>query len=372
MIQLTEKIKLLKSQGRKVALLALDCSAAFDVLSHSLILRSLEIIGAGPTMIAWITDYLNGCKQFVDVGGVHSDPWTDDVGVGQGKRLSADLFNLGSLSNALWTVLSDLILYADDGGDVISGATNLELNNNIRAIALLRSTWFNLAGLSLNAAKSELIGFFGAVLEPHTIEGHTIHPSSSIKFLGLKLQQDLKFHEHVDDISNKIRSAAGRLRSEGRNLLISDRRTLFNGWIRSIPMCNGLAFLPHLCESQLQKLNAAYNSGIRSIVGLPRKGYAPISDLCARLKLPTVYQIKDYLLLLEAWKRRSSFCIKVEGATTRGRAKLNVPLPNKKGVFGNLLSNILCDHWNTLPLDVKLEQCPVKAKNSIRKLAYGF
>ena len=57
LIQLTEKIKLLKSQGRKVALLALDCSAAFDVLSHSLILRSLEIIGAGPTMIAWITDY---------------------------------------------------------------------------------------------------------------------------------------------------------------------------------------------------------------------------------------------------------------------------------------------------------------------------
>ena len=356
----------------KVALLALDCSAAFDVLSHSLILRSLETIGAGPLMIAWITDYLIGCQQFVDVSGVHSDPWSDDVGVGQGKRLSADLFNLGSLSNALWTVLSDLILYADDGGDIISGASDFELNNNIRSIALLRSSWFNLAGLSLNAAKSELIGFFGAQLEPLTIEGHTIHPSSSIKFLGLKIQHDLKFNEHVDDISNKMRSAAGRLRSEGRHLLICDRRTLFNGWIRSIPMCNGLAFLPHLCEAQLQKLNAAYNSGIRSIYGLPRKGYAPISELCARLKLPTIHQIKDYILLHEAWKRRKSFYTQFEGATTRGRAKLNVPLPNQKGVFGSFLSNILSHHWNNLPLEVKLEQSPVKAKNAIRKLAFGF
>ena len=67
-------------------------------------------------------------ELLVDVSGVHSDPWSDDVGVGQGKCLSADLFNLGSLSNALWTVLSDLILYADDGGDIISGASDFELN----------------------------------------------------------------------------------------------------------------------------------------------------------------------------------------------------------------------------------------------------
>ena len=312
------------------------------------------------------------CAQFIDVGGTFSETWENEVGVGQGKLLSADFFNLGCLSNALWTTLSFLIQYADDGGDIISGDSDIELNKNIRATALARTNWFNLAGLSLNASKSELIGFFGSRPEPLEIEGHTIQPSTSIKFLGLTIQSDLKFQDHVDDISSKMRSAAGRLRSVGRNLLIDDRRTLFNGWIRSIPMCNGLAFLPHLCESQLQQLTAAYNSGIRAIHGLPKKGYAPISDLCKRLKLPNVHQIKESILLLAAWKSRTAFSIKMEGPVTRGRANLNVPLPDKKGICGKMLSTILHDFWNKLPLDVKLEECPKKAKFDIKKLAFNF
>ena len=117
LVQMLEKIKAHKCQGKKVALLALDASAAFDLLSHSLILRTLEAIGAGPLMLNWTTDYLSGCLQYVDLNGFHSAIWSTDVGVGQGKRLSGDFFNLGCLSNAIWSVLSDLILYADDGGD---------------------------------------------------------------------------------------------------------------------------------------------------------------------------------------------------------------------------------------------------------------
>jgi len=371
LLELLEKVKSLKCQNKKVAILALDASAAFDVLSHKLILRSLEAIGAGPILISWMTNYLSGCTQFVDVQGTHSETWTIDIGVGQGKRLSADLFNLGTLSNALWTCLSFLVQYADDGGDVISGSTEAELNDNIRATALARTAWFNHAGLTLNASKSELIGF-GLQPNPLIIDGHTIHPSSSIKFLGLTIQSNLNFQEHVDNISNKMRSAAGRLRAECRHLDISDKRIIFNGWIRSLPTCNALAYLPHLNASQLQQLNAAYNSGIRSIFKLPKKGYAPISDLCARIKLPTIFQIKNYTLLLEAWKRRSSFDTNFKGPTTRGRSNLNVPLPNTKGMAGKCLSNIICNYWNDLPLSVKVESCPIKAKNSIRKLAFNF
>jgi len=292
-----------------------------------------------------------------------------DVGVGQGKRLSADLFNLGTLSNALWSLLSHLVQYADDGGDVISGSTDSELNENIRLTATARTTWFNLAGLTLNASKSEIIGF-GSHIEPLTINGQTIHPTSSIKFLGLTIQSNLNFQKHVDDISNKMRSAAGRLRTECRHLTLSDKRTVFNGWIRSLPTCNALAYLPHLNSSQLQQLNAAYNSGIRSIFKLPKKGYAPITELCERIRVPNIYQIKEYSILLEAWRRRSSFNVQFIGPTTRGRAKLNVPLPNTKGMAGKILSNILVEYWNKLPTETKLENCPNRAKYAIRKLAF--
>jgi len=322
-------------------------------------------------MIHWTTDYLHGCKQFVDVGGTFSETWELDVGVGQGKPLSADLFNLASLSNALWTTISENVLYADDGGDVITGDSEAELNNNIRSTALLRSSWFKLAGLTLNAAKSELIGF-GTTPEPLVIEGSTIFPSSSIKFLGLTIQSNLKFDEHVNDISGKMRSCAGRIRADARHLSVNDRRTLFNGWIRSIVGSNALAYIPHLCSNQLQKLNAAYNAGIRSIFNLPKKGYVPITTLRARLKIPSIGEIKDYILFFEAWKRRSEYLGPVQGAVTRGRANLNVPLPNKKGIAGKLLSTILCDYWNRLSRDIKTESKINKAKALIKRLSFDF
>jgi len=44
LIELLEKIKYYKSRNKKVALLALDASAAFDVLDIGLVLKSLEAI----------------------------------------------------------------------------------------------------------------------------------------------------------------------------------------------------------------------------------------------------------------------------------------------------------------------------------------
>ena len=127
-----------------------------------------------------------------------------------------------------------------------------------------------------------------------------------------------------------------------------------------------------LCGSLLQKISLAYNSGIRAIFRLPKKGYAPINDLCARIQIPTIDQIKEELLLMEAWKRRSCFTIPTEGPTTRGRANLNVPLPNMKGMSGKLLNNILCEYWNKLPLATKLETNTKKAKLIIRRQALNL
>ena len=369
---LRETIIAEKIKGRKTAVLALDASAAFDVLDIDLILKSLEAIGAGPHMIEWATDYLYNCTQYVDVNGTVSESWTLDIGVGQGKPLSVDFFNLGSLSNALWDAISKNILYADDGSDVITGETEEELNNNIRATARIRASWFDKAGLTLNASKSELIGF-GVQPEPLQIDGSVIQPSSSFKFLGLTIGQDLKFNEHVDIIANRMRSAASRIRMEGRHLAISDRKILFNGWIRSILTCNGLAYLPHLCVSQMQKVTAAYNAGIRAIFNLPKKGYAPISELATRLKIPSVEQIKQNLLLVEAWKRRFEMTQKeYEGPITRGRSNLNVPLPNKKGLAGKQLSSIISEYWNSLPVQIKQECDMEKAKRAIRHISFKF
>ena len=50
-------------------LLTLDQSAAFDVVSHRLLLDKARLYNIGPDAIKWLQDYLQGRSQYVVLGG---------------------------------------------------------------------------------------------------------------------------------------------------------------------------------------------------------------------------------------------------------------------------------------------------------------
>jgi len=204
----------LKAAGKQMAILALDASAAFDCLSFDVILNSMKILGVGPKMLKWTENFLAGAKQFVDIMGQRSETYNSSVGVGQGRKISPDFFNIGSLSASFWSKLSDSILYADDGNNVISADSFEECNSKLQKVATELALWFDMVGLTMNIKKSEVIGF-GFDPNPILINGETIYPSKSIKFLGLTIQQNLKWSLHVDNLCNKLRASAGRIRFEG-------------------------------------------------------------------------------------------------------------------------------------------------------------
>ena len=111
-----------RAQGKKVAVLALDATAAFDTLNHSLIIETLKRMGAGPLMLAWSSDFLSNCEYFVQIESTRSSSWScGNAGVGQGKKFSPDFFNIGTMSQTLWCDFVESSLFADDGGDVVFG-----------------------------------------------------------------------------------------------------------------------------------------------------------------------------------------------------------------------------------------------------------
>ena len=84
LVSLMDKIKELKWK-KKVAIVALDCSSAFDLLNHSLVLTSLEVMGAGPRMFPLSESFLKGYKYSVSVGSACSETWSSKLGAGQGR-----------------------------------------------------------------------------------------------------------------------------------------------------------------------------------------------------------------------------------------------------------------------------------------------
>jgi len=352
-----------------VALLALDASAAFDLVSHSLVLKSLATLGAGPKMLKWTSSFLDNCEYFVQVGNTRSESWfSGDVGTGQGKQLSPELFNVGSITQALWCPESESTHFADDGGDIIAADTAEECQALIQLVAEKRTKWFNLAGLSLNAKKSELIGF-GFDPAPITIEGETIIPSKSITFLGLVIDSNLKWDLHVNNLCDKVRWQAGRIRSEGRHLSIKDRKTLLHAWILSRVHFNALAYMPSLNSSQIASLQTAVNAGIRAVYGLPRRSITSISELRQKLEIPSVDDIRDQVLFKAAIRNRNKYTAQpTSGPQTRSRSRGDILHPVIKGQLGKMSQTLIDSSWNKIPKEIRDLENENEAISSVKKL----
>ena len=189
--ELLEDIKVEKSKKNKVAILALDCSAAFDIINHKLILASLKHMGAGPKMLNWTDSCMPDCKYSVKIGNDYSKIWEPAFGVGQGRCYSPTLFNIGCLSMPIWETIGKSILHADDGCTLISGKTISDLNQKIYDACVAKCDWYTSAGFVINGLKSELMGI-GCTPNTVSVAGHEVVNKDSIKFLGLTISSDMK------------------------------------------------------------------------------------------------------------------------------------------------------------------------------------
>ena len=374
LIHLTDDIKSRRAKGEFVAILICDASAAFDLLSRDLVFHMLHRLGAGHSTIKLIRNFMSNSRQYVVINDQHSEEWSHDVGSGQGHVLSPPLYNIGTISQYYWTKdLSTLYGFADDGSDVISAPTIDECNEKIRAVMNARQRWYKLAGMSLNVQKTMVMGY-GFRPDTLTINNSIIEPVTSLKFLGLTLEDNFNFDLHVKSVSDRIRRAAANIRQEGRNFTTKDRRLLYMGWVQGTLCSNGTAYLPLLTKTQSDSLQTSCNAAIRSVANLPRKSsHISITSVRNSLNIMPVTKIAEKLILTHAWKNRRVLLPKeLPGPCTRSRSRGNNPQPIQKGVIGKMVSTLATSAFNKLPLDIKLEESFSKAKYQIKKLVKQF
>jgi len=366
LVSLMDDIKVRRANGEFVAILICDASAAFDLLDKNLVISMLKRLGAGANVLNFMSSFLQGSKQYVTVDKCVSEEWSSDVGSGQGHVLSPPLYNIGTISQYYWSKISTLHGYADDGSDVISARTAAECNEKIRAVMELRQRWYSLAGLSLNIQKTSLMGF-GFSPEPLVVGDVKIEAVHELKFLGMIIQDNLQVDKQVQSVSSKIRSAAAKIRCEGRNFGTCDRRRLYMGWVQGTLCSNAPAFLPVITKTQSNELQTSCNAAIRSVANLPRHSQdrISISSVGTQLKIMSVADITEKVILTQAWKSRHSFRalnLDSEGPTTRAKSNGNVPQPIQKGMRGKLISTQAQCAYNRLPKSIKEEDDESMAK----------
>ena len=103
-------------QGRLVALVLLELSAAFDTVDHCFLIKRLQQLGFDGTVLQWFTSYLLNRSQSVRIHDKCSAPSNLQNDVPQGSVLGPVLFSFYacSLGEIMCKYNVNYHFYADD------------------------------------------------------------------------------------------------------------------------------------------------------------------------------------------------------------------------------------------------------------------
>ena len=286
----------------------LDLKKAFDVCSHSILLKKLKKLGVTGTALEWFKSYLSDRKQCVDINGKISNTKDIPISVLQGSILGPILF-LCYINDLPGSTLLYTLLFADDTACLASGPNLPELINFVNIELNKIAIWFRSNKMAVNAEKTKYIIFHAknktvdpgnSILvfnnnEPgqpfnddlvsplcQIYNKHTDSSQQSYKLLGIWLDEDLSFNDHVKKLCNKLTRALFFLRRSQNFLtdraLISLYYAIFHAHLLYCPIITSST-----STKNIKKISILQKKAIRIISH--EKNFAHTRPLFSKLKI---------------------------------------------------------------------------------------
>ena len=194
----------------KVAGIFFDLQKAFDTVNHQILLHKLYHYGIRGPMYYWVKNYLTNRQQFTVVNSVESSLHNVSCGVPQGSVLGPLLFlvYINDINNAVQN--NQLKLFADDTNLFIFDRDIVILERKANECLKNMAIWFNVNKLSLNIEKTCYALFCPKsrkVVDLSlnlVINNQKIKKVNSCKYLGVLIDDTLKWDEHINYIYKKI------------------------------------------------------------------------------------------------------------------------------------------------------------------------
>ena len=219
-------------------LLLIDFSKAFDMVDHGILLKKLAHYGIRGVALKLLESYLSGRQQSVTFNGTTSTYKHLPYGVPQGSILGPLLFVLYINDIPHIHKLVQFILYADDANIIITGHTAHEIICKFRELSAALVNWVDGNGLMLNIGKTKFMIFsninIGELSEyKPTVNNVPIERESTAKFLGVLIDENLHWSEHIKSLKTKMSRNCGMLYKMKGILPQKAMLTLYHSFIQS-------------------------------------------------------------------------------------------------------------------------------------------
>ncbi len=232
------------------------------LLQHNVtLIDKRSYYGINGTALKHFQNYLTDQKkQFVEINNVKSDTLILKTGVQQGSILGLLLFIIYINDVAHAGQIFYFIIYADDTNlssslKIILKDTKIKLsietiiNNELGYI----SNWLKTNELSLNVKKTKYMIFHTAPKKLNklhlTINNTIIERVTQFDFLGLTLNENFTWKDHINKISNKISQSLGILNKLKHILPINAKTLIYISLIPSHLTFGILAWVTPVNES---------------------------------------------------------------------------------------------------------------------------
>ena len=206
----------------------LDLKKAFDTVDHAVLLKKLELYGIKGLALSWFKSYLTDRQQKCSINGNLSQSCYMTHGVPQGSTLGPLLFLLyiNDLPNCLQH--SSARMYADDTNLTITTNTITKASETANEDLENVKQWLLANKLSLNLTKTEYMIIASNYKLNNLGTNQAIHIDNipvkrvyTTKALGVHIDDQLIWSNHVEYAAKKISSALGGLR-RARSYVPSD------------------------------------------------------------------------------------------------------------------------------------------------------
>ena len=302
LLMLIEDWRSVVDRKELVTILSADMSKAFDSLSYSLTLKKLDAYGFNSISLELIRSFFDSRLNRVKING-HTGEWRImERGCPQGSSFGPLLWNMFQNDMAFHIPDSNLTLYADDHQLYVTGKTYEEVESTLVTQGQQALLWYRDNFLLANPDKFQSLTINprnidadkkGSVL---TIANDEIMKIEQIKLLGVNIDKNLNFTQHISEICTKASQKVGVL-MRLRNLIPCQAKLILYK----------TAIMPHLTYCHLvwnfckssdgRKIERIQERALRAVFKTTTETY---EELLKRAKLPTRHnrRLQDIAILM--------------------------------------------------------------------------